>query len=204
MNPLQDVLDGPLRSIWVAACQDAGFDAESVTCPILLYPFPGLFSPDNCRAKSWPTLVDVEPQEIPSGCEIPKNLSVHRVAVWTGGTTEGTAGLLRHELEHIRQIVHHRQHGGGEYELFDLHVDARNSVASCGGKYQTIPMESDANAAAAIFVRRLYGDERIDYLTDSEDIDSFVFSPREGPQSMDGLPQRMKTFEADLKLSHTA
>jgi hypothetical protein len=67
-----------------------------------------------------------------------------------------------------------------------------------GFLYQTIPVEIDANAAAAIFVRGRYGTERIDELLNAGDSTSAALRSLVGPPPLDTLPNRMIRYFATI------
>lgn len=113
-----------------------------------------------------------------------------RVMVWADRTPEGLAGLLRHELEHTVQIAAH-------VELEDLHQRAFDEIRKRGGtgrSYNAIPMEVDANRAAARFLRRRYGNDRLRQLIDAGDVDAACFRPTAEPDRLDTLTERMRVF----------
>jgi len=88
----------------------------------------------------------------------------HRVAIWTSRKSEiAMAALLRHELEHSLQFAAHGQLIRRRFEVSqDILGEAAKGVPNNGFLRQNIPMEADANAAAAHFVRRHYGDKQVD------------------------------------------
>lgn len=113
-----------------------------------------------------------------------------RVMVWVGRSPEGLAGLLRHELEHTVQIAAH-------VELDHLHHRAFDAVRKRGGtgkSYNAIPMEVDANRAAARFLRRRYGTDRLRQLLDAADEYAACFRPTADPEGLNTLPDRMRRF----------
>jgi hypothetical protein len=121
--------------------------------------------------------------------------SKRRVAIWTDHSEEGIAATLRHELEHTIQ------HEGQGRVLQRLHDEAFDVLCRIAGGlpgsnllYNMIPMEQDANAAAAVFVRSLFGDARIDALVASGDKHSAMFQSREGPQRVASMRERMENF----------
>lgn len=202
----QQPLDDLIKRLWILACEDAALDVDSV----LLFPFRGEISPDGFGpGKCWPVHEFVNDGEIPDSADedlrtnMPSIREFDRVAVWTDRSEEGIAGLMRHELEHVRQFAHHRKHIS-DSSLNDMyHVALRLVSSSCGG-YQLIPMEQDANAAGAMFVRELYGDALIDELIENGHTDRAVFRSKVGPQPLAGLHERMEFFIASFGVSPPA
>jgi hypothetical protein len=104
------------------------------------------------------------------------------------------AGRLRHELEHARQ---HRAHG---QRLFDLQALLIDVVAlRFGGRpggadvYNLMPLEHDANAAAARYVARRHGDEAETLLAAGYRA-SGLFRSLTGPEAVETLPARTVSF----------
>ena len=79
-------------------------------------------------------------------------------------------------------------------EAFDVLCKIAGLVPRSNLLYNMIPMERDANAAAAVFVRSLFGDARIDSLVDAGDKHSAMFRSREGPQPIASIRERMEHF----------
>ena len=194
-----------LDKLWAAALEDAQSDDLIKHC-VLLYPQVGRNSPDGFRAKSWSYGVPPNAGEVADPVDfesIKANQFVNRVAIWTAGTKLGIAGLLRHELEHIRQDAYQRKQSFDDFEqLGQLHVDALRSLAGGSGLlYQTIPMEADANAAASMFLRKRYGNRRIERQLRRRDRngekrprDLQAMRSTQGPESMSTLIPRMRAF----------
>jgi hypothetical protein len=55
-------------------------------------------------------------------------------------------------------------------------------------------MEVDANRAAARFLRRRYGADRLRQLGDASDVDAACFRPTAEPEGLDTLTERMRVF----------
>lgn len=64
--------------------------------------------------------------------------------------------------------------------------------------YQSIPMEMDANAAAAMFVRARFGEERINELLKVGNSDAGAFRSLVPPETLATLPERMIAFLAAM------
>lgn len=110
--------------------------------------------------------------------------------IWTERTPEGLAGLLRHELEHTIQLA-------ADVELDHLHHRAFEELAKRGATakaYNAIPMEVDANRAAARFLRHRYGVGRLKHLVTEGDADAACFRPTMEPEPLDTLVSRMGAF----------
>ena len=71
-------------------------------------------------------------------------------------------------------------------------------LAGGGFLYQVIPVEMDANAAAAKFVRAGFGEARIDELLQAGDTDASAFRSLVGPPAIETLPERMIQFLATV------
>jgi hypothetical protein len=98
-----------------------------------------------------------------------------------------------------RQYDLHRQ------QLAELSGVAEHVIAEPVGDlpgggflYQVIPAEMDANAAAAVFVRGRYGDDRINELLKEGDKDGSAFRSLVGPAAIDTLPERTIRFLATM------
>lgn len=179
---------------WQAAVNDAGIDIEEVA----LIWRPGRPRPTGQEAASRRPDCDIDP-EFDDDHEFIRALDwanggpirgLPRVMVWAERTLEGLAGLLRHELEHTIQI-------GTHVELEHLHERAIQEITKRGGtgkSYNAIPMEVDANRAAARFLRRRYDVDRVHQLVASGDRDSACFRPTKDPGALDTLVDRMKVF----------
>jgi hypothetical protein len=84
----------------------------------------------------------------------------HRVVVFTGASEYEVAALMRHELEHVRQQI---ELGDSSETLIMIHErttdvlsDLYRSRPGIATLYNLMPMERDANAAAAAFVVSTY------------------------------------------------
>lgn len=185
---------------WRAAVDDAGITLGDVA----LIWRRGRPRPTGQEAASWTADSDIDPEFDDDHEFIPALQwangdpirGLPRVMVWVGRTPEGLAGLLRHELEHTVQIAAH-------VELDHLHQRAFDEVRKRGGtgkSYNAIPMEVDANRAAARFLRRRYGSDRLRQLVDAGDTDAACFRPTADPDGLDTLTERMGAFI--LKVMH--
>jgi hypothetical protein len=121
-----------------------------------------------------------------SGC-----VYAHRVLLWTDRRLEGSAALIRHELEHACQIE-------ARPEVQQLHELAKDVIRldrdNSGRLYQQVPSEADANAAAGAWVRSHFGSGRIDWLIEEGDPDAGALRSKEPPLDPTHLPERMVEF----------
>jgi len=179
---------------WQAAVEDAGLMLSDVA----LIWRDGRPRPNDRQAASWRVDTEIDPEfdddhEFLTALEWANSVptrSLRRVMVWVDRTPEGLAGLLRHELEHTVQLG---EHG----ELDHLHHRAYEEVqkrSNTGKAYNAIPMEIDANRAAARFLRQRYGSGRLRQLVDAGDVDAACFRPTAEPDSLDTLAERMRGF----------
>lgn len=179
---------------WASAVADAGIRIGDVA----LMWRPGRPRPTGQEAASWRPGCDID-LEFDDDYEFVRMLDwansdpirgLRRVMVWVERTPEGLAGLLRHELEHTIQIAAH-------VELDVLHGRAVTEITNRGGtsrSYNSIPMEADANRAAARFLRHDYGADRLHQLVCAGDMDAACFRPTADPDVLDTLVARMKAF----------
>jgi hypothetical protein len=179
---------------WRAAADDAGLNIGEVA----LIWRQGRPRPTGQEAASWMPHSDIE-LEFDDDDEFIPALKwanrdpirgLPRVMVWVGRTPEGLAGLLRHELEHTVQIDAHS-------ELDHLHQRAFDEIRKRGGtgkSYNAIPMEVDANRAAARFLRCRYDPDRLRQLVSAGDVDAACLRPTADPDRLDTLADRMREF----------
>lgn len=183
-----------LTQEWAAALEDAGVDIGDVA---LLWR-PGRPRAAGLEAASWMpgTIIDPEFDDDHEFIEMLLWGNSHgirhlrRVMVWTERTPEGLGGLLRHELEHTIQMA-------VDVELNRLHqraYEVLSRMGATGKSYNAIPMEVDANRAAARFLRHRYGADRLHRLVLAGDTDAACFRPTMDPDPTDSLVPRMKAF----------
>lgn len=194
MHSRQRPLSPDIEQVWLAVLADAGIDASQA----LLWTFPGSKSErEGWGAVYWTRGLDVcdegsDLSAVLSNVNDPKCIRAIRVGVWTDRTLEGTAALLRHELEHAQQFALHPNLP----TLCEIAEDVVRLATDSGRLYNAIPTEVDANAVAAVFVRSRYGDERIDALVSADDADVAVLRRPEANSSGADLPERMLQFLA--------
>jgi hypothetical protein len=189
-----------LEDEWQAALADAGFDVKHVR----LYPFEGEQSGDGNRAYYFTPGQDVHhdvnfPDD--KGGQIDdanKYRDRHRIAVWLDSPKEVLGARLRHELEHARQLDAHPR-------IFDLNDVVLGvlwmkleGLKGSGQLYNAIPLEVDANAAAARFASGRYGEDACRELADPENavglMDGVLFRSLTPPAPLETLPARMLAF----------
>jgi len=202
MHPQQQALPAEIEEVWLATLADAEVDPDDA----LLYLVDGENGSTGHAARYLYQHRELhpegEPEEIHQLLTEMNNddcIDAHRVVVFKDRTIEGIAALIRHELEHGRQ---YNAFGQKLVELGGLaeHVICERVAGLVGGGflYQTIPLEMDANAAAAAFVRQRFGPERIDALLAAGDKDGAAFRSLVGPPPLETLPERMIRFVATM------
>lgn len=202
MHPRQGELPPEIEEVWLAALADAEIHPDEA----LLYVLDGEQGSNGYSARylhrGLHIYLDGEAEEIhPLLVEINDDacIDAYRVVVFRDRTLDGIAALIRHEFEHARQRDVHGQ------QLMQLYDIAENVIAErvgglVGGGflYQVIPVEMDANAAAAVFVRERFGAQRIEELLHMGDKDGSVFRSLVGPATIETLPERMIRFFATI------
>ena len=192
MHPLQSALAPDLEHVWLAALDDAGIPPERA----LLLTRPESASPDGRCAVYMRRgrLVEVEgvDEALLDGLNstTTKSVEAYRVILWTDRPIESAGALVRHELEHARQIDCRPEVEG----LHALAEDVLRGQPGSGRIYQQIPAEADANAAASGWVRSLFGDDRIDRLIAEGSADGPALRRSDPPQDPSDLPERMLDF----------
>ena len=199
MHPEQKPLAPEIEAIWIAACDDAGLNPDDC----LLYVIDGheseagyggmhfqrvlrIYESDHFGADINGLLEELNAEE---------RIDATRILVWRDRTIEGLAAMIRHELEHAVQNETHGSRVEGLYHLAMKVLAIRvGGLAGGGLLYNTIPNELDANAAAAMFVRARYGDERVNTLLTARDEDSALFRSLVGPGPLESLPERLFGF----------
>jgi hypothetical protein len=207
MHPRQSPLPSAIEEIWLAALADVEINAEDA----LLYTLKGE-SGGGYNARYLHRGLEIhpegEPEQLHPLLEAMNDaacIDACRVAVFTDRSIEGTAALVRHELEHARQ----REVQGSR--LMDLYRIAEDVIKErvgglTGGAllYQAIPVEMDANAAAAVFVRDHFGATRIDALLQARDPDSAAFRSLVGHPRSRRSPSAWSTSSQWFPISASA
>ena len=183
-----------VNEAWRAALEDASIDSSEAA---LIWRV-GRPRPTGQQAASWRPGSIIDPEfdddhefiHMLDWANSDKIRSLRRVMIWIERTPEGVAGLLRHELEHTIQLA-------ADIELDHLHQRAFEELgkrSASAKSYNLIPMEIDANRAAARFLRRRYGTDRLEELVVAGDKDVACFRPTAEPESLDTLADRMRAF----------
>lgn len=199
MHPHQRPLDAETEEVWVAAIEDASLNSNGC----LLYVLDGEQSETGYSGWHFARGIHINEAEhfgadvIPLLPEMNSEACIDavRIVVWRDRTIEGLAALIRHELEHAVQDQEHGQKVEGLYHLA-LQVLAQRvgGLPGSGLLYTVIPNELDANAAAAMFVRTRYGEDRVRELLEARDKDSATFRSLVGPAPLETLPERLLAF----------
>jgi len=195
MHPHQPSLEPQTEELWLGALSHAEIDPNTA----ILFTLPGVAATvERVGAMTWPRPIRIDPGGSPEldGLLVELNdpgcIDAIRVAVWTERTNEAVAALMRHELEHARQYdIHRRLHG-----LYEVAQDVVATIPNGGWLYQAIPVEFEANASAARFVRAYFGDQRIDELVEEKGDDIALFRSPAAPSPIESLPERMVAFLA--------
>lgn len=164
-----------LHQEWEHALAHAGFAAED----FCVFEVEGE-RPENGRlAIWWRPWVDIEDNELLRGeqkdaAEADPCNRRHRVAIWSVDPDDPLAAAivgakLRHELHHARQWL---ESGSAVFDLDPLVDEILSRKAGglngSGVFYNLKPIEQDANAAAAMFLREYHADLLDAALADSE------------------------------------
>ena len=181
--------------IWRLACDDAGFAAEEVRVYVL---------PGRKRGGYWAMYFKpgdwlVFDEDFPFGSNQLNDANgvarrKHRVAVYAGVHEAELAGLMRHELEHAAQ---QRRYGDSSWRIYERTLGALprkyGRALGSGTIYNSVPIERDANSAAAAHVIPSYGPLPENILQGEH---SVLFRFPEGPLPLDSLGVRSLAFAA--------
>jgi hypothetical protein len=202
VHPRQSELPPEIEEVWLAALADAEMPPDEALLYLLdgeqgsngysaRYLHRGLqIYPDGEAEEIHPLLVEMNDD----AC-----IDAYRVVVFQDRTVVGAAALIRHELEHARQRDVHGQRLMQLYDIAENVIAERvGGLAGGGFLYQIIPVEMDANAAAAVFVRERFGTQRIEELLRMGDKDGSGFRSLVGPAPIETLPERMLHFFATV------
>jgi hypothetical protein len=192
MHRLQGHLSADMERVWLAALDDASIPVQHA----LLVTLPGAVAPDGKHAVYMRKGVDVEVDGLDVALDDALNstttgsVDAYRVVLWADRPIEAAAALIRHELEHARQI-------DARPEIEGLHALAEEVLGGQPGSgrlYQEMPAEADANAASGVWVRSYFGDDRIAQLLAEDTPDAAALRPSTPPPDMSDLPERMIEF----------
>lgn len=201
MHPQQHELTQEIEGVWLAALAHAEVEPNTA----LLYTLAGA-NGDEFGAKYLYRGMRIHAEAEPAAIHPLLNdmnseacIDAYRVVVFTDRTIEGIAALIRHELEHAKQREAHGQRLMGLYSLAcDVIAERVGGLTGGAFLYQVIPVEMDANAAAAAFVRGAFTQRRIDQLLAAGDSDGSAFRSLVGAPDIDTLPERMVRFFATI------
>jgi hypothetical protein len=201
---IKDLADEEIQQEWRAAVTHAGFDQGEVALWL------GEEKPEEIRdvgAQCFAPHLDPDPPYLFSGEQWDEAVSEpfrdrHRIVLQAAyelpGDLDGSClralvgALLRHELEHARQTARWGPDLFNVYQQFILRAMWKTFGGSISGEYlNLVPIELDANAAAAVYLREQHPGA-IDQLrgTDWANLCRNV----RGPQPRGTLMQRMIAF----------
>jgi hypothetical protein len=147
-----------LDTVWAEARSDA--EAEGLDVRLYAYdqlprnniPLAATFFPGKT-----PSPMELEPLSPGDRQEILRNPALHRITVFSGIDADLLAPKLRHELEHVRQWEHLRGRADPAFELallvHECQYERYGGLPAGGHMYNLVPIEQDANGAAARFSR---------------------------------------------------
>jgi hypothetical protein len=181
-----------IERLWHAAREDAGYSATEARC----YPFGGrppgtchwatYFQPGNAiyRTSCYP----LTPGQVTDSAQYG---NAHRVTIFAGARAQEVEALLRHELEHARQ----RDAYGDMFSIYEMILETLfnqfGGEAGVGVLYNLVPMEQDANAAAAAL---MYDTESPIPPAVLDGEHGVLFRHPSGPPPMPSLGPRMLAF----------
>jgi hypothetical protein len=185
VHPRQPYLEPPLGEILDAALADAGYNEDKA----ILYVFEAdrsatcfeafLFAPNT-----YATADDI-PEIAPLLADMNHDAARRaiRIVLFVGNRSEeGNAALIRHELEHARQIAELGPRLEGLYRLCADVLAVRTGGLPGGSLvYTLMPIEMDANAAGARFAAARYTEARIIELLRNGDRDGAALRSNVGP-----------------------
>ena len=184
-----------IDKIWRLACDDAGFAEDEVRVYVLPGtpqggPWAMYFKPGDWLVfdENFP----FSPNQLDDANGWARGK--HRVAAYAGVHEAELAGLMRHELEHA---IQQRRYGGASWRIYERTLGALlrkyGRARGSGTVYNSVPVERDANAAAAAHVIPTYGPVSPQILNGEH---SVLFRFAEGPLPLDSLGFRSLAFAA--------
>lgn len=195
-----------LQSEWNAALADAGLAGTDV----VLWPCEGFSeSGGDSSACAYPPDRDLDEADsfLPglrsAGHDVDEEMRP-RVALFTDAFERDRvdealvpallAGVLRHEMEHVKQFLYWIPRGVDLYELdglVDRVLDAK--AENKGSLYNAKPTENDANAAASRHLKQRYDRERHALHNDAQILQELARYPS-GPEPVETLVPRLLGF----------
>jgi len=124
-----------------------------------------------------------------------EHIDLHRIGVWGCADPAALGARLRHELEHAIQWEQHKRPLFQLYDLLRDEILTRKigGLAGCSGAYiNAIPSEQDANAAAAMFLRKHHPQAVSDLCKDKDR--QLLACSLVGPEAIETLPARMVAY----------
>ena len=181
-----------------AAAQDAELDHDK----ILVLGCKGQKSSDGYLGMTYPRAVKFRAGEsdmdLDSRLDVlnaPGQISGVRVAVCVGYPEEIVAGLIRHEFEHARQFdAITGQPANALHDRAIQVLEPARGLPNAGQLYGQIPMQRDANAASALFLRTRYRPDRIDQLMERYPCMAGLMRRPSEPPTLDTIEERMTQF----------
>jgi hypothetical protein len=160
----------------------------------LLFPIAGSVDYDERRAIYWlpGERTEQEVVGLPDDVNSRRVRKLHRIAVCSDYADVELAFAIRHELEHARQI---ECHGRGLGELHGLIEDMLRGESSA--LYNAMPMEHDANGAAALFVRATFPAEEVRDHTSAGSVLGEEFWSHDAPLAVESLRSRTADYLVD-------
>jgi hypothetical protein len=200
VHPRQQQLDATVQASWFAALEDAGMSSAAA----LLYLFEGARSVRGWQGWHLPADRTVYPDpELPEIDDLIAELNsdecieATKILIWRDRRPEEVAATIRHELEHASQYAAYGQRIVNLHELAADVMRVRVANLPRGSLFYTvIPIELDANGAAARFAYEYYGRDRWLELLHDEQVDGTLFRSHVGPGALETLPERMISFLA--------
>jgi hypothetical protein len=187
-------MDQGYEAAWAAAKEDAGLAETTVH----LYPFSEAPADDGYTAMFW------DPGSFPFGKDGPPltdnqrkhalaHLADYQIAIHIDLPVTAFGAKVRHELEHVSQSL---RWGRTPFELQRAIIVLQSRLfehrRGTGHLFNVVPVEHDANRAAATFARRYFGEEAADALLDTDE--AVLLRPGVTPEPIDTLGERMLAF----------
>ena len=190
-----------MLAAWDDAVQSSGLNASAVH----LLPVPGAAVSESNKAACYPPHVELveEPHDLLRGAmltesNLPEHQGKHRIAIYEDVDQDDPvavatmAATLRHELRHAEQ----REVCGGDLfpldELADQLVSWKiGGLPKAAALYHLKPIELDADAASAVFLRQQYP-AQVDAILAGED--AVLARSNTPPGRLDDLPTKTVCF----------
>jgi hypothetical protein len=160
----------------------------------LLYPIAGRVDYDERRAIYWVPNRRTEKEFVglPHDVNSRRVRKLHRIAVCSDYADIELAFAIRHELEHARQIEFYGRELG---ELHGLIEDMLRGESTA--LYNAMPMERDANGAAAQFVQAIFPAEDVRDHISAGSVLGEEFWTYDAPLAVENLRSRTAEYLVD-------